>query len=275
MTDEELLKKIQERKTARDEKPKNKSLLNKILYKLIDTNIEKTTDTLKDKNIEKASTTLEQKQQQTKEIDLHNIYKENKKQENKEKNKKKGKDYEIYVGNYYENLGYAVKYIGIERKEKDNGIDLIATKDNEILYIQCKNWHKNSDYKINHEKIKAFMGSVDLFKKNNSEHQEYIKESLLYIASNDIFDSSAKAFCQENKDYVRYKQLKIKQLTTANLAIKHNMTTKEMEQCLIKNGYLEQKERGLYLTKKGKEVGEWHQGEGKGYFLWNENIELE
>ena len=38
------------------------------------------------------------------------------------------------------------------------------------------------------------------------------------------------------------------------------MATKEMETLLLENGYLEQRERGLYLTEKGKEVGEWRSG---------------
>jgi hypothetical protein len=48
-----------------------------------------------------------------------------------------------------------------------------------------------------------------------------------------------------------------------------------METLLLEKGYLEKKEKGLYLTNRGKEVGEWRSGEGKGYFLWNANIELE
>jgi hypothetical protein len=34
------------------------------------------------------------------------------------------------------------------------------------------------------------------------------------------------------------------------------MTTKDMKTLLLSNGYLEQKERGLYLTDKAKEIGE-------------------
>jgi restriction system protein len=203
---------------------------------------------------------------------IDETYKENKKQENIQK----GKDYEAFVSSYYETLGYDVKAFGFERRKSDGGIDIVAIKNNEALFIQCKNWNKDAGYKINHEKIKAFIGSVSVFKINYPEYKD-VKEQLLYIASEDIFDSSAKKYCQENKEYVRYKVLpidKMQKYTTARLAILFDMSTKDMEAALIQNGYLEQRERGLYLTEKGKEVGEWHNGEGKGYFLWNENIEL-
>jgi restriction system protein len=193
-----------------------------------------------------------------------------------EANIRKGKDYEAFVGSYYETLGYDVKAFGFERGRSDGGIDIVATKNNEALFIQCKNWSKNTQYKINHEKIKVFIGSVAIFKVKYPEYKN-IKETLLYVTSEDIFDESAKAYCQENKEYIRYKILpidKIQRYTTAKLAMLYDITTKEMERSLIKNGYLEQKEKGIYLTSKGKQVGEWRQGEGKGYFLWNANIEI-
>ena len=195
------------------------------------------------------------------------------------KNIQKGKDYEAFVGSYYETLGYKAKPFGFERGKADSGIDIIAEKnENEVVYIQCKNWSKNTGYKITHNDIKSFIGCVSMFKIEYPEYKNK-KETLLYIASEDIFDTSAKKYCEEHKERIRYKTLPIDKMpryTTARLAILYEMTTtKEMETLLFKNGYLEQRERGLYLTKKGKEVGEWRNGEGKGYFLWNANIELE
>ncbi|MDR2100794.1 MAG: restriction endonuclease [Campylobacteraceae bacterium] len=210
-----------------------------------------------------------------KEAYQHNIHKNNDK-EKVEANIRKGKDYEAFVGSQYETYGYDVKAFGFERGKSDGGIDIVATKNDEVLFIQCKNWSKNTQYKINHEKIKAFIGSVAIFKTQYPEYKD-VKETLLFIASEDIFDNSAKKYCQENKEYVRYKILpidKAQRYTTAKLAIFYDTNTREMERLLIKNGYLEQKERGIYLTSKGKQVGEWRQGEGKGYFLWNADIEI-
>jgi Holliday junction resolvase-like predicted endonuclease len=46
--------------------------------------------------------------------------------------------YEKYVGQILENEGYAVTYQGLEKGLLDRGIDLIAIKDNEMKFIQCK-----------------------------------------------------------------------------------------------------------------------------------------
>jgi len=183
----------------------------------------------------------------------------------------KGKDYEIYIGNYYENKGYDVKYLGVERGLQDNGIDLIARKENEVLFIQCKNWHKNSKYKIGHKDIKAFIGEVSMFLDSNEEFKNTINQSIFIVSDRETIDASAKAYCN-NKKNIRIEEHKIRQLTTYNLAKKYNTTTKKMEMLLIENGYLEQRTKGLYLTEKGKNFGEWQKGEGRGYFLWNENI---
>lgn len=60
-----------------------------------------------------------------------------------------GRDFELYIGWKYENLGYKVTYNGINNGFNDEGIDLIAKKDKETIIIQCKYWSKN---KIIHEK---------------------------------------------------------------------------------------------------------------------------
>lgn len=49
-----------------------------------------------------------------------------------------GAVYEKYVGQILESEGFEVKYNGLEKGIKDRGVDLIATKDNEAFFIQCK-----------------------------------------------------------------------------------------------------------------------------------------
>lgn len=46
--------------------------------------------------------------------------------------------YEKYVGQVLEAEGYKVTYRGLELGLKDQGIDLIAEKENSVLFIQCK-----------------------------------------------------------------------------------------------------------------------------------------
>lgn len=60
-----------------------------------------------------------------------------------------GKEYERYIGYLYESKGYKVEYKGILSGLEDLGRDLICTKDDEAIIIQCKCWSKN---KVIHEK---------------------------------------------------------------------------------------------------------------------------
>ena len=60
-----------------------------------------------------------------------------------------GIDFERYVGYKYEMEGYKIIFNGAREGLEDLGRDLIATKGNNILVIQCKNWSKN---KTIHEK---------------------------------------------------------------------------------------------------------------------------
>jgi Restriction endonuclease len=49
-----------------------------------------------------------------------------------------GQVYEIFVGNVFELRGYGVTYRGATMGFLDRGVDLVASKDAETLYIQCK-----------------------------------------------------------------------------------------------------------------------------------------
>lgn len=60
-----------------------------------------------------------------------------------------GRDYERYIGYLYEEDGYDVEYIGIERGLEDLGRDLICRKRQETQVVQCKCW---ASHKIIYEK---------------------------------------------------------------------------------------------------------------------------
>jgi len=69
-----------------------------------------------------------------------------------------GRLYERYIGYLYEKDGYAVEYIGIFNGLEDLGRDLICSKQNDSIVIQCKNW---SHFKTIYEKhILQFFGTV-------------------------------------------------------------------------------------------------------------------
>lgn len=111
--------------------------------------------------------------------------------------KEKGKEYEKYVAAHFKIDGYEIELNGIKKGVKDKGIDIICKKDNELILIQCKNWRADTKYKINHEKLKAFVGCCTEYVNENKLFDKNIK--LKFITSNYILDKSAEMFLKESK----------------------------------------------------------------------------
>ena len=65
-----------------------------------------------------------------------------------------GAAYERYVGELYEVAGWSVTYRGIQRGKGDMGIDLIATKGQRKILVQCKCWQ--SDAEVSHVEVLRF-----------------------------------------------------------------------------------------------------------------------
>lgn len=124
-----------------------------------------------------------------------------------QENKKRGEDYEEFVASHFKLDGYKIDLNGIKKGKKDKGIDIICQKDNELILIQCKNWKANSKYKINHEKLKAFVGSCTEYVNENKLHNKTIK--LKFISSNNILDKSAENFIKESKT-LKYEIIELK-----------------------------------------------------------------
>ncbi len=114
---------------------------------------------------------------------------------------KKGRDYEVFVENHYRNLGCIIIPNGELKGRADNSIDVIALNKDEIFLIQCKNWKKDSKYKINHEKIKAFVGDSHIFVEENKEYKNY-KIKRIFVVSNEVFDNSALKYIEEHKEMI-------------------------------------------------------------------------
>ncbi len=135
-------------------------------------------------------------------INLYNSIKNNKSSLNRKQmykdNKKKGRDYELFILKYFEKQGYKTKDNSFVNGKKDNGIDLIILKNKEITLIQCKNWKKDSSYKIKHRHLKEFLGNTTAFLYNNKEKAKGYKIKRMYITSNDVLDNSAKHFLNNN-----------------------------------------------------------------------------
>lgn len=71
-------------------------------------------------------------------------------------NKKKGKEYELYIGSIYEKYGYGVEYNGIEKNAWDDGVDLICHLGRYTVLVQCKCYTTNM---ITANMIYQFFGS--------------------------------------------------------------------------------------------------------------------
>lgn len=89
--------------------------------------------------------------------------------------KRAGDNFERKVGLFYEEEGYEVEYRGLALGLKDEGIDLIAIKNREILLIQCKYW--KGEYSITSRMIKEFYGSCHFF----IDKENLLKENITCI----------------------------------------------------------------------------------------------
>ncbi len=107
-----------------------------------------------------------------------------------------GRDYERYIGYLYEQKGYKVMYQGIEKGLEDLGRDLICTKNEKRLVIQCKYW---ASHKTIHEKhINQLFGTAVKYyldlksSSNNSQLLNLFPDSILKGEIGAIFITSTK-----------------------------------------------------------------------------------
>jgi restriction system protein len=126
-------------------------------------------------------------------------YAQPKKQKTTHKEKiQKGVEYEKFVARVYRSRGYNVTEHGREMGKKDHGIDLIAKKDKEIIFIQCKNWNENGKWKIRHDNIKSFQTDARTFVEQKPIFKNY-KLQIRYTLSGDFIHLSAIKHIEEMK----------------------------------------------------------------------------
>jgi len=119
---------------------------------------------------------------------------------------KQGKEFEYYVSDYFKIQGYEV-INNFEKEKNDEGIDIIAKKDDELLLIQCKNWEIPV---ISHKEIKEFLGNCYLFLYNYVEYRKFKRVRRLYITSQSNLDKSARYLLKDNYPFVEYIQIPFK-----------------------------------------------------------------
>ena len=114
----------------------------------------------------------------------------------------KGKEYEYDVKCFFEQRDYKVYPNGYINGVKDEGIDLIAYKDDEAVLTQCKNWVNPPKQDI----IKKFVADADLFINKNQSKFKNKRIRKIFFTSCRQMDYGAKIFLEE---YNQYNQIKI------------------------------------------------------------------
>lgn len=136
-------------------------------------------------------------------IESENIHKQ-KHAINKRELKEKNDLYEAYVCNLYKNSGYTIAEHGKDNSIYDLGIDIIALKDKELLFIQCKDWDVKIGNKINHKDIQYIRMNVRDYLEKNPLFKDY-KWKIIYITSADIFDQGANHKIIEHSEEIEHK----------------------------------------------------------------------
>lgn len=115
---------------------------------------------------------------------------------------RKGKEYEYDVKCFFEQRDYKVYPNGYINGVKDEGIDLIAYKENEAVLAQCKNWINPPQQDI----IKKFVADADLFINKNQGKFKNKRIRKIFFTSCHQMDYGTKIFLEE---YNQYNQIKI------------------------------------------------------------------
>lgn len=121
---------------------------------------------------------------------------------NKAEKIRKGKEYEYNIKCFFEKRDYKVYPNGYINGVKDNGIDLIAYKDDEAILAQCKNWVNPPKQDI----IKKFIADADLFINKNQNKFKNKRIRKIFFTSCSKIDYGTKIFLEE---YNQYNQIKI------------------------------------------------------------------
>ena len=133
----------------------------------------------------------------------------------REENQRKinaGADYERFIAQKYIDSEYQIIYNGIEKGMKDEGIDLIAIKNDKTILIQCKNW-RDTGYKEIYEKdVRAFFGDCFKYILDNSLINQTVGFHFI-VAHEETMNKSAINYFQANA-HVKYKCIPFEYIKT-------------------------------------------------------------
>jgi restriction system protein len=135
------------------------------------------------------------------------VVKINERMTDKEK-KEKGDLYEKFIANHFRTHGYTIAEHGIDNGVKDHGIDIIAKKGREILFIQCKNWSATSSRKVKSDDMKIARQNAQDYKTKNPMYEMY-NMKILYVISENVLHGSAYHYMQENNEEIEFRIIPI------------------------------------------------------------------
>lgn len=127
-----------------------------------------------------------------------------------------GRVYERYIGYLYEKDGWEVKYDGIIKGFEDFGRDLICSKNEKTLIIQCKCWAKEKVIREKH--IMQLFGTTVLY-----EYEHKISNVTPVFFTTTKLSEAATLVADRLGIQIRYEDLKRYPMIKCNI----NQTTKE------------------------------------------------
>ena len=124
---------------------------------------------------------------------------------NKEK-KEKGDKYEVFISQHFREQGYTIAEHGKDNGVKDHGIDIIAKKGKEVLFVQCKNWSASSTNKVRDKELKVTMQDVKDYMEKYPIYEmgNYITK-IMYIMSEDVLHGSAHHYIKEKSEEMEFR----------------------------------------------------------------------
>jgi restriction system protein len=145
--------------------------------------------------------------QKTKVNSTPEIVKVNERITDKEK-KEKGDKYEAFIANHFRAHGYTIAEHGKDNGVKDHGIDIIAKKGKEVLFIQCKNWSATSSRKVKSDDMKIAKQNVQDYQAKNPLYKMYSMK-ILYVMSENVLHGSAYHYLQEKSEEIEFRIIPI------------------------------------------------------------------
>lgn len=115
-----------------------------------------------------------------------------------------GNEYEKYIAEKYKEKNFTINYNGINKSYKDNGIDLIAFKENKIILIQCKNWKVSEYEQLSDKEFRLFFGDCFQYILDNKIDGNTAMAFHYIISDEQSMNKSAFEYLKRNK-HIKFK----------------------------------------------------------------------